>query len=815
MVKSYLKMMWRGMKGNKMFSFINIFGLAIGFTSCLLIAFYIYHESSYDKHQKFGDRLYQLVTVSAIEGEEKKYSTTPAPMAPAMKQEFPEIESYTRIMKLFQDDKTLFQYKKGNDINSFYESLGFLADSTYFRLFTYHFKEGDGQNALNEPNSVVLSEETATKIFGKESALNKIVHINSNTNGSNDFRVTGVFIPSTTPSHINAKFFISMNSGDMVNWLKNMTNMVNNNMFYSYLLLKPDSDPGKLEKKFEAFIEKHAGAELKASGRTRKQILTLVPDIHLYGSTEGNVTPDGSLVYLKILFSIALITLLIACVNFMNLSTAKSSKRAIEIGVRKVMGAEKKSLIGQFITEAIFFSVLAFFVAIAMSMFLMPLFRQVSGKELEFSTQQYTGLFLLFLAIALVTGVIAGLYPAFYLSAFKPITVLKGKFSNSFGAISFRKVLVVFQFIISAALIVASLIIGKQMTYMRTKDLGFQKDQQIIIPLRTSTAKGIYSSFKNSLANNSAISNVGASEYYPGIVNFRDWLLYRQGTPADQTKQVFINVVDESFLQTLAIKPVQGRLFSKDFPADTANRIILNEEAIKDFGFASAEDAIGKTVNADWGDGEVKFPVIGVVKDFHFQGLHDGIKSYGFLLNSSTDYDYMVAHVQSGKIKEALQSISASWTKLNPDEPFEYSFLDQDFQKNYIAEERLASIIRYFTIIAILISCLGLFGLTAFSVEQRTKEIGIRKVLGAPVSTLVGLLSKDFLKLVALAVIIATPLAWWFMNKWIQNFVYRTDITWLIFAESALLVVFIAFFTISFQAIKAAFSNPVKNLRTE
>ncbi len=803
------------MKGNKMFSFINIFGLAIGFTSCLLIGFYIYHESHYDIQHMRGQRLYQLGTISKIEGKEDLFSTTPAPMAPAMQQEFPEVESYTRLMRLFLDDKTLFQYKNGNEVKPFYESQGYLADSTFFRLFSYHFKEGNENTALNDPNSVVLSEETAVKIFGNEPALNKIIHINSNTNGSNDFKVTGVFIPSKTPSHINARFIISMQSGNMGEWIKGMTNMVNNNMFYSYLLLKPGADVGKLEKKFEAFIEKHAGADLKASGRVRRQFLTPVADIHLDTRVQGNVTPGGSVGYLRILFSIALVTLLIACVNFMNLSTARSSKRAIEIGVRKVMGAEKKSLINQFIWEAIFYALSAFIIALAMTMLLMPLFRQVSGKELVFSSQQYLLLICCFLVIAVFTGIIAGLYPAFYMSAFKPIKVLKGKFSNSLAAISFRKVLVVFQFIISAALIIASITIGSQMKYMRNKDLGFQKDQQIVIPLRTSTAKEIYPPFRNKLVNISAISGVGASEFYPGITNFRDWLMYRQGTPPDQTRQVFINTVDENFLQTLDIKLLQGRLFSKEFPADTANRIIINEEALVDFGFTSAGDAIGKNIVTTWNKEEMIFPIIGVVKNFHFEGLHAGIKSYGFLLNREPRYNYMITHTKSGNIKEVLKSISGAWTKLNPDEPFEYSFLDQDFQKNYIAEEKLASIIRYFTIIAILISCLGLFGLTTFTVEQRTKEIGIRKVLGAPVSTLVSLLSKDFLKLVALAVFIASPIAWYAMNTWLQHFEYRIDITWIVFAETAFLVVIIAFVTISFQAVKAALSNPVKNLRTE
>ncbi|HEX8677953.1 MAG TPA: FtsX-like permease family protein, partial [Segetibacter sp.] len=511
----------------------------------------------------------------------------------------------------------------------------------------------------------------------------------------------------------------------------------------------------------------------------------------------------------------AIVTLLIACVNFMNLSTARSSKRALEIGVRKVLGAEKASLIRQFLWEAILLSLIAFVIALGLSFLLLPLFEDVSGKNFSFSNEQYFWLFLNFLLITVIAGLIAGIYPAFYLSAFRPVQVLKGKFANSLAAISLRKVLVVFQFVISVSLIVASVTISNQMKYLRSKDLGFKKDQQIIIPLRTTTAKNIYASFKNELLNNPSISSTGASIFYPGIANVTDWLLYKQGNTANQTKTVYINMVDDSYLQTLDIKPVAGRLFSKDFPADTSDRIILNEQAIKNFGFSSPEDAIGKNIVGDRGEQQVFYNIIGVVRDFHFKDLHTNIESYGFLLNKRPNYDYLVAHAKSNNIKATLSSIASAWSKLNPNEPFEYSFLDQDFQKNYIAEDRLAAIIRYFTIVAIFISCLGLFGLTTFSVEQRTKEIGVRKILGANVPGIVALLSKDFLKLVAFAVIIASPIAWYAMDKWLQNFAYRTGIGLTVFVITALIAFGIALFTISFHAIKAAIANPIKSLRTE
>ncbi|HWJ90330.1 MAG TPA: FtsX-like permease family protein, partial [Flavisolibacter sp.] len=489
-------------------------------------------------------------------------------------------------------------------------------------------------------------------------------------------------------------------------------------------------------------------------------------------------------------------------------------KRAVEIGVRKVPGAERSSLIRQFLWEAILLSLLSFVVALGLTAWLRPIFEKVSGKTFSFSSGEYAWLLAGFFLIALAAGVIAGIYPAFYLSAFKPVKVLKGKFSNSLAAISLRRVLVIFQFVISVALIVASITIGNQMRYLRTKDLGFQKDQQVVIPLRTSTSKEIYPALKNALLSNTSIASAGASFYYPGIANVSDWLLYRQGTPSDQTRTVYMNRIDDSYLQTLGMRLVAGRFFSKDFPADTANSIILNEQAVKDFGFKSPEDAIGKNVAAKW-DVEVLFPVVGVVKDFHFKGFHSQIESYGFLLNRRQDYAYLIAHVKSNNMRSTLGYINNAWSKLNPNEPFEYSFLDQDFQKNYQAEERLAAIIRYFTIVAIFISCLGLFGLTTFSVEQRTKEIGIRKVLGASTGGLVTLLSKDFLMLVLISFVIASPLAWYIINKWLEDFAYKAPFTVWIVLLGCSIAFLIAFLTISVQAIKVALTNPVKNLRTE
>ena len=815
MIKNYFKIAWRNLMKNKVFSFINVFGLSVGLTCCMLIALYLYNELSYDSYHKNVERIFQLGTTFVKEGKEDRTPNTPAPMAKAMQMEFPEIENGTRLLKMFADDRTLFQYTEPNgNLRSFFETKGFVADSTFFQVLTYKFKEGDAATALLNPNSIVINEATAGKIFGKESPINKTLFISSSTIGDADYKVTGVFTEAPNPSHIDAGFILSAGSASS-NGFYGQNDLATNNMFYTYFLLKPGTDAKKLEAKFPAFIDKHAGANLKAMGFYKKQFLTPVKDVHLYANTSSNVSPPGSVTYLYILGSIALFTLLIACVNFMNLSTARSSKRAAEVGVRKVLGAEKTSLIRQFIGESVMMSIIAFVFALIFTKALVPLFSRLSAKEIFFSFQQHSVLLAGFLLLALLTGLLAGSYPAFYLSSFQPIKVLKGKITNSLAANSLRKGLVVFQFVISAGLIVASVIINDQMQYLRNKDLGFEKDQQVVIPLRSGVAKNIYPALKEELRKNSQIENVGASMYYPGIVNPSDMPLYKEGDNMNSAKRTFMNWVDASFLQTLGIKTAAGRLFSPGYPADTNLRMILNEEAIRKIGFKNNQDAVGKNVSMDWQGQTYRWEIVGVVKDFHFVDLHSTIEPYGFQLINNQSFNYLVAHAKTNNMGSVLQSIAKTWKQLNPNEPFEYTFLNDDFQKNYEADNRLAGIVRNFTIIAILISCLGLFGLATFSAEQRTKEIGVRKVLGASVDNVVGLLSKEFLKLVFIGILIASPVTWFVMNKWLQDFAYRTNISWLVFVITALIAIGIALLTISFQAIKAALANPVKSLRTE
>lgn len=816
MLRNYLKVSFRNLAKNKVFSTINIVGLAAGLSCCMLICLYIYDELSYDTQHKDRSQLYQVGTVFVRPDGETKTADTPYPVADALQLEYPEISSTTRLVGLFVDDKTLLRYDTGaGKSRVFYETKGYLADPTFFSFFNYNFIEGSGEQALKNPNALVLSEEIARKLFGNQPALNKVVHVESNTNGDGNYTVTGVFRPGSVPSHIDGRFFISFAGGALSQYVKGQTGMASNNMFFTYLKLKPGTDARKLEAKLPAFVEKYMRKDLRAASFDKRQFLTAVSDIHLRTDLTHNVTPNGSLTYLYILASIALFTLLIACINFMNLSTARSSKRSGEVGIRKALGAEKGALIRQFLAESLLFSLFAFGLAVGFALLLTPLFEQVSGKTLRFSFNQNLIILGGFFGLSVLTGLLAGSYPAFYLSSFRPVMVLKGKFTNSLAAVSLRRGLVVFQFTLSVVLIIASVVISQQMNFLRSANLGFAKDQQIIIPLRSGMAKASYPALKTALTSTAQIESVGASAYYPGIFNPEDANFYGETQTATDARRTRINRVDVDYLPTLAIKPVAGRLFSSQFLADTSGNLVLNEQAIKELGYASAQDAIGKKMYAGRDGERLDFTIVGVVKDFHFEDLHLPITPFVFALNNSQTYNYVVAHAEAGEIQPILQSLEATWKRLNPNEPFEYSFLDEEFQRNYVAETRLSTIVGYFTFIAILISCLGLFGLASFNVEQRVREIGIRKVLGATVGNVVLLLSKDFLKLVLIAVLIASPLAWFIMNKWLQNFAYQTRIGVSVFVITTLAALLITGLTVSYQAIKAALMNPVKSLRSE
>jgi len=821
MLLNYLKIAVRNLLRSKSFSAINIFGLSVGMTCCMLLLLYIRSELSYDKHQQYADRLYLMAQETIIGKGNKgasmaKNSNASAPYAFALKSEFPEIEQVARLWINLIDDKALLQVREnGKPVKAFYETKGYQVDSTFFDLFSYSFTEGNAHTALIDQHSVVLSEEIAHKLFGNSPALNKLIRIGGTSGNGEDFKVTGVFRDESARSHIDAKFFLPLSAGWVGGFLRSVKlDFCCNNMFVTYLKLQPNADPARLTQKFPAFMAKYAANDLNNMGFDKKLFLVPVPAIHLYDQINSIVTPTNTTTYLYILASIALFTLLIACINFMNLSTARSAKRAAEVGVRKVMGAERGSLIGQFLGESMVLSLLALGIAVVLVVVLLSVFNQLTNKSLQLPELFEPRIILTFIGLALLTGLLAGSYPAFYLSMFNPAQVLKGKFANTLSAAALRRGLVVFQFVISVGLVLATFVIQEQMRFLRNTPLGFTQNQQIAVALTSKEAHDAYNAYRTEILSNNQVVSAAGTQYYPGINNASDFLMYRPDQGPMNADQVKTNWVDYDFLPTMSFKLLAGRMFSRQFPGDTSNRLVVNEATLRKFHIPLSK-AIGQKLQFDWQGKTERYEIMGVLKDFHYEDLRQSIEPYAFLLSSRPNYNYIIVHVNTANMGQVLSFLEQKWKSLRPEEPFTYTFLNEDFQKNYVAEERTSRIVGYFTLISILISCLGLFGLAAFAAQQRTKEIGVRKVLGASVANIVLLLSRDFLALVAIAILIASPIGWWAMNKWLQNFAYKIDIPWWVFIVAGLLAVLIAFITVAYQAMRAALVNPVKSLRSE
>jgi putative ABC transport system permease protein len=820
MIKNYLKIAWRNVLKSKLFSSINVLGLSVGMTCCMLLLLYILSELSFDRHHKNASNLYLLRSENVqANGEKMDNPRAPSPYAQAVKSEFPEVVQTTRLWQNFMEDKTLFKIEEaGKTVKSFYETKGTNVDPVFFDMFSYEFTEGDPHTALNDPHSIVLSEEVAAKIFGTGPVLNKTIRVGGGTGNNEIFRVTGVFKDESRRSHIDARYFVSLQAGWVGNYLRESAqDFTNNNMFYTYLQLKPGTSAEKFEQKLPSFIEKYARADLKLAGFEKKLHLLAVPDIHLFSLIDKIVTPTTSTTYLYILGSIGIFTLLIACINFMNLATARSAKRAAEVGMRKVMGAGRAGLVGQFLGESMVLTFLALILAVVAVSFGLPLFNQLAEKTLYVSDLFKPEIILAFIGLALLTGLLAGSYPAFFLSLFNPLDVIKGKFVNSVSATALRKGLVVFQFVISIGLVVGTIVIQRQIKFMREQPLGFNKDQQIVIPFRSEASRATYTALRNELLQNSQIGAAAGTSYYPGILNPSDMKVYLPGQSAETDETVKTNWVAPEFIETMGFTPVAGRMFSKEFPGDTNMKMVVNEATLRKFN-VPLEKAIGQKLYFNdrfSGNVPLAIEIIGVVKDFHFADMHQVIEPYAFFLQSNNNYNYLIAHVNTKDLTTVLPFLEAKWKTLVPDEPFTYSFVNEDFQRNYASDARTGRIVNSFTIISICISCLGLFGLATFAAQQRIKEIGVRKVLGASVVSIVTLLSGDFIKLILLSIVIATPVTWYFMDKWLEDFAYRIDIKWWMFVIAGLMSIIIALLTVSTQAIKAAITNPVKSLRSE
>ncbi len=805
MLKNYLKIAFRNLLNNKGYTAINVFGLGLGLATCLLIVLYVSDELSFDKHHRSADRLFRV----AMEARNEKWAGTPGPLAAGLQSDFPEVKSVARVLKFSGMDRMLLENRNGGQITRFYENNGYYADSTLFDVLTYDFKYGNAREALSRPNTLILSEQVAEKLFGSVDPVGKVIRVGL-TFGDFDYTVTGVY-RNNKKSHIDARFFLSMQNGDMGGWVASQNNWAINNIFHTYVKLREGTDPAAFESKLTPFLNRHGAADLKALGISKELFIQPVTDIYLKSNIGNEIAPNGSMTYLYIFGSIAVFLLLIACINFMNLSTARSEKRAKEVGVRKVLGAVRNALVYQFLGESMMLAALALAIAVLVVQLLLPYFNDLTGKNLDMFVHPA---FLYWMTgITLFTGLVAGLYPAFYLSSFRPVSVLKGRLANIASAALLRKGLVVFQFTVSIILILGAIVIGQQLSFLQNQNLGFDKEQKLVVPFRNEKATANFNAFREEVLRIPGVETATSGSVYPGIENIEDLLFYAENKTVHDAVDIHFATVGDDYVETLGLKMAAGRSFTKAFSGDSSS-IILNETAVRELGY-DVGSVIGKNVFFELAGQRRSLQVVGVVKDFNFRSLHEGIKPYALTTSITDKYQYFIANVKTKDYAGVAASLGAVWKKLNPDIPFTYSFLDQDFQKNYEKERRTGSIVLYFTCIAVIIACLGLFGLAAFSAERRTKEIGVRKVLGASVGSIVSMLSGEFLSLVCVALVIATPVAWWGMREWLQGFAYQVGIQWWIFPVTGLFAILVALLTVGFQSVKAALMDPVKSLKRE
>ncbi|MES2006191.1 MAG: ABC transporter permease [Bacteroidota bacterium] len=811
MLRNYFKIAWRNLMKHKFISFINLFGLTVGLTCCLLITVYILHETSYDRYNKNANRIYRVTrSFNNQDGAVTlRLSTVAPPFAPLLQNYFPDIQKITRLLP---GGKTPVKYGE----KLFTEEKLFYADEHLFDVFTVNVTSGNPQKALLDPYSVMLSEEIAKKYFGNEDPMNKVIKINNQFN----LKVTGTFRSFPENAHIHPEIMVSFNTlrDTAVYGERQLETNFGNNSFFTYLLLPENYPVQSIEAQFPAFLDAKvhfpgAPATYKTSSGTKLGVQKLT-DIHLRSHLDYEAEENGDINRVYVFSAIALIILLIACINYMNLSTARSTLRAKEIGIRKVSGATKRELIAQFLSESVLIAWLAMLLAILCTWLILPALNKLAGLQLSPSLLFTWKWMLPIILIPFAVGIISGIYPALFMSSFQPVKTLKGLFRVGGRNISFRKVLVVSQFGISIVLIITTAIVFQQLRYLQNASMGFNREKVVILPYYF-TSGSQYESFRNDLLTSSQIKNMGRSSRIP-----TGRLLDSQNAGAESgdslkpvTTELKYLATDHDFIPSYGIQMAAGRNFSRSFSTDTAG-FVLNEATVQVLGWKSADKAIGKNFQY----GNTKGKVIGVVKDFHFESLHQRIVPIVMTLPKPTQanfFNQLSVKIGGNNTSEALATIESSWRKYLPEMPFEFSFLDDKFDALYLSEKRQSSLFTIFACIAIFIACLGLLGLSAFAITQRIKEIGIRKVLGASAGTIVVLLSKDFLKLVIIAALIAFPVAWYAMHQWLADFAYRIDISWWIFIAAGIIAAAIALITVSIQAVKAAVANPVKSLRTE
>ncbi len=798
MFKNYFKTAFRNLQKNKTASAINIFGLTIGLTCCLLIALYIQHELSYDNFQANGDRIARIIMEYNFNGssEKGKGNYTSVRVAAVFPKVFPEVES---AVKMTQYSRVVHYGDKLIDEKKF-----MYADSTFFSVFSFPLLQGDLHTALSNAYNVVVTQSTAKKYFGIENPVGKSLQVGDD---GNLYQVTGVMKDCLPNSQIQCDFVASFSSlgiakeSEDIYWDANYT---------TYLLLKNKDNIATLQAKLPAFMKK----EMEGQGATVNFYLEPFTSIHLHSDYDSFV-PNNNIAYIYILAAVALFILIIACFTYINLSTARSLERAKEVGVRKVIGAGKKQLFLQFLGESAIICIAAVIFSLITAVLLLPAFNELTNEQLHADALFSVSFISFSFIVAIIVSVLAGIYPAFVLTGFQPVKVLKGSFKNNGSGQALRKSLIVFQFAISVFLIVSTFIVQQQLYFIQHVKLGYNRDHVIVLPL-DDKMKNNLAVIKQQFKQNADVLSVSACSNSP-VEGGGGFSMRSAFMPADQQMTVTADRVDEDYVNTVGLQIIAGRNFTMQDIKDASNddyqknsfHFIITESAAKQLGW-TAQEAVGKKMFLG---NERPGIVAGVVKDFHFESLHTPIKP--FVLFPENWKREVLVKVSGAHLQQTISYLESNWKTLVPHRPFEFHFLDEDYDKLYGSEIRLGTIMNLFAGIAIVLACLGLFGLSAYTVQQRFKEIGIRKVLGASVSNIVVGLSKDFILLTCIAILIAVPAAWWASAKWLQGFSYRTSVTWNVFAAAALATILLAVITVSFQAIKAAIANPVKSLRTE
>jgi putative ABC transport system permease protein len=808
--KNYLKTAWRNLANSKVYSVLNILGLATGLTCFLLISLYVMDELSYDRFYPNADRIYRINSDIRFGGADLHMPVTSDMMGQLLEKDYPQVEQYTRIYT-FAGDKLI---RKGNEYID--ESEVANVDSTFFDVFKMPVIAGNTTHALDEPNTVVLTESTAKKYFGTTDVIGKTIEVKDEKNPF--YKITAVIKDFPENAHFRFDFLFSMKNVDYP-W-----GQLTSHNFYTYLLLKKGTDYKAFEKNFTTYITKYvlpeakkimninSMAEFKKAGNNLEYSLMPITDIHLHSDRQYELSPSGNIQYVYIFSAVALFILLIACINFMNLTTARSANRAKEVGIRKVLGTEKRFLIFQFLTESTMMTFISVAIAVAAVYFVLPLFNNVANKQMTLASLFSPRILPLLIALPVLVGLIAGSYPAFFLSSFKPIEVLKGKLKLGSKSGGLRSVLVVFQFATSIILIIGTIVVYKQLHYIQTKDLGYNKNQVLVID-GTGALKNNVTAFKNEVLNMPGVISGTLSSFLPVTRSSRNDNTWSKEAVMNPTNSLDMQNwrIDYDYIKTMGMKMIMGRNFSKDFPGDSTS-VIINETTEKILGY---KDPVGKQIyTTQFGnDSLVAYTIIGVVRNFNYETLHHQVGPLAFTMANNP---YTASFkINTPDVKGLIAQIRKKWNSMASGVPFSYRFLDESFNEMYRAEQRAGTIALVFSVLAIFIACLGLFGLATFIAEQRTKEIGIRKVLGASVQGIASMLSKDFLRLVSIAFIIAVPVAWYAMNVWLRGFAYRISLSWWIFISAGVAAFLIAFVTVSFQAVKAALANPVDSLRTE